>query len=563
MFAEWRGNMNATSCAAATGRQVANRVFICLAMGLMVVSTRQARGQGEQHGAHDLGVVSFPVSCSPAAQTAFNHAVALLHHMTYPQARVAFQQVAKTDSTCGMAHWGVAMTLFQPLWPTRPNAAALQRGWAEASKARALARTDREQLFVAAVEAFFLEPASTDYWLRIRRWEQAMAAAYARLPQDDEVAAFHALSHLATTRSDTVTRANADRAAAILVPLYERNKDHPGAMHYLVHANDVVGRERELLDITRRYDAIAPRNPHALHMPTHIYTRLGEWSKVVSGNLRAAEAALEQPAGERGEYVWDEFPHAIEYVVYAYLQKGADDSASAAIARLRGIPNVEPTFKLAFHLASTQARYALERRDWKEAAAIVPRTPASLAWDRFSWAEAISQFARGLGAVHLGKTAEARTARARLDTLERTMANAREELFARNIRMLRLELDAWLAQAGGKGADGAALLREAAMLEASTPKHAVTPGPTIPALELLGDLLLELKQPGPALEAYKGALARYPNLFNSVLGSARAARASGANAESRTYYQQLLRLADGGGRKDIQAEARAFVAAGR
>ena len=553
--------MNATSCAAAARRQLkANRVLVYLAMGLMVASTRQARGQGEQHGAHDLGVVRFPVSCSPAAQTTFNHAVALLHHMTYPQARVAFQKVAAIDSTCGMAHWGVAMTLFQPLWPTRPNAAALQLGWSEASKARALARTDREQLFVAAVEAFFLEPASTDYWLRIRRWEQAMAAAHTRLPQDDEVAAFYALSHLATTRSDTVTRANADRAASILVPLYERNQDHPGAMHYLVHANDVVGRERELLDITRRYDAVAPRNPHALHMPTHIYTRLGEWSKVVSGNLRAAEAALEQPAGERGEYVWDEFPHAIEYVVYAYLQKGADDSAAAAIASLRRVPNVEPTFKLAFHLASTQARYALERRDWKDAAAIVPRTPASLAWDRFSWAEAISQFARGLGAVHLGKTVEARTARARLDTLERTMANAREELFARNIRILRLELDAWLAQAEGKGADGVALLREAAMLEASTPKHAVTPGPTIPALELLGDLLLELKQPAPALDAYMGALARYPNLFNSVLGSARAARASGANAMSRTYYQQLLRLADGGGRKEILAEARAFIA---
>ncbi|HWP69467.1 MAG TPA: hypothetical protein VNM36_00140 [Gemmatimonadaceae bacterium] len=540
-----------------------SRVLTVLATGIIAASTRQALAQGDHHGAHDLGVVSFPVSCSPAAQAAFNHATALLHHMTYPQARTAFQQVATIDSTCGMAHWGVAMTLFQPLWPTRPNAAALQRGWEEAARARALARTDRESLFVAAVEAFFLEPASTDYWLRIRRWEQAMAAAYARLPQDDEVAAFYALSHLATTRSDTVTRANADRAASILVPLYERNKDHPGAMHYLVHANDVVGRERELLDITRRYDAVAPSNPHALHMPTHIYTRLGEWNTVVSGNLRAAEAALQQPAGERGEYVWDEFPHAIEYVVYAYLQKADDDSAAAAIARLRGIPNVEPTFKLAFHLASTQARYALERRDWKEAAAIVPRTPATLAWDRFSWAEAISQFARGLGAVHLGKTAEARTARARLDTLERTMTNAREELFARNIRMLRLELDAWLAQSEGKGADGIALLREAATLEASTPKHAVTPGPTVPALELLGDMLLEQKQPDPALDAYKGALALYPNLFNSVLGSARAARAAGANAESRVYYQQLLRLADGGNREAIMAEARAFVAGGR
>jgi hypothetical protein len=196
---------------------------------------------------------------------------------------------------------------------------------------------------------------------------------------------------------------HADRAAEILLRVYRQHPEHPGSMHYLVHANDVPGRERELLDITRKYESAAPRNPHALHMPTHIYTRLGDWDGVIRGNLKAAEAALEHPAGENGEFVWDEFPHAIEYLVYAYLQKGAHDEAAAQLKRLLGTARLEPSFKTAFHLASTQARYALERHAWNEAALIAPREPASLDWNRFPWPEAIAQFAHGLGAVHLGK----------------------------------------------------------------------------------------------------------------------------------------------------------------
>ena len=216
-----------------------------------------------------------------------------------------------------------------------------------------------------------------------------MEKVHSAYPDDVEVAAFYALAHLATTRSDTVTRANADRAAEILLRAYDRAPEHPGLMHYLVHANDVPTREQESLEVTRRYDAVAPRNPHALHMPTHIYTRLGDWTAVVRGNQRAAEAALEHPAGERGDLVWDEFPHAIEYLVYAWLQKAADDSALTELQRLRKTERLEPTFKTAFHLASTQARYALERRDWKQAMAIVPREPATLAWDRFGWADGV------------------------------------------------------------------------------------------------------------------------------------------------------------------------------
>jgi len=505
---------------------------------LLVASQSQA-----QHTHESLGTVSFPVSCSQPAQAEFNHAVALLHHMTYPQARAAFQHVAVIDPKCAMAHWGVAMTLFQPLWPTRPSPVALQLGWDEVQQARKLKLLPREQIFVDAAEAFFLDPSSTDYWMRIRRWEEAMEKVYAAFPNDSEAAAFYALAHLATTPSDRVTRANADRAAEILLRIFKKNPNHPGAMHYLVHANDVPGRERELLEITRKYEMVAPHNPHAIHMPTHIYIRLGDWNGVIRGNLRAATVALDYPAGDHGEFVWDEFPHAIEYLVYAYLQKGEDRLALRQINRLQGTKRLEPSFKTAFNLISTRARYALERRAWTEAAMIPPREPVTLDWDRFTWAEGIARFARGLGAAHLGRVNDAKVELDKLAELENRTRKSGEDLFARNLQMLRLELDAWINQTDGKREAAIALMRQAADLEVSTPKHAVTPGPTLPAAELLGDLLMEQRRPREALAAYKRSLELYPRRFNSLLGAVQAARAAGQYSEARVHHRELLRIA--------------------
>jgi len=535
--------------------------------GLIVLSAACAdeiAAEEHAHAGHSLGTVDFPVSCSTRAQSEFNRAVALFHHMTYPEAQKAFEQIAATEPECAMAHWGIAMTLFQPLWPTRPSAEDLQRGWQEVETARSLhPPTKRESLFVAAAEAFFRDPSSTDYWLRIRRWEQAMERVYEAFPDDPEAAAFFALAHLATAPSDTISRAHSDRAAEILLRVYEENPDHPGAMHYLVHANDAPGRERESLEITRKYESVAPRNPHALHMPTHIYTRLGDWDGVIRGNLLAAEAALEHPAGEHGEFVWDEFPHAIEYLVKAYLEKGEDEQALGQVKRLRRTPHLQPSFKTAFHLASTQARYALERRDWNAAARIAPRTPDVVDWDRFSWPEAISWFARGLGAAHLGALDETRAAETRLGELEARTRATGEMLFARNILMLRLELKAWLAHAEARQDSSLALMQEAARLESSTPKHPVTPGPTLPAEELLGDLLLELGRPEDGLAAYRRCLELYPRRFNSLLGGARAARALGEESQARTFYRQLLDVAGSGTRQPALNEARKFLATRR
>jgi tetratricopeptide (TPR) repeat protein len=533
-----------------------------LAIFLAAQPAALAGSDADSHADHSLGTVDFPISCSERARAGFNQAVALLHHMTYSQAGKAFEQVAASDPACAMAYWGIAMTLFQPLWPTRPGMDARQRGWQAVQRALSLGPpTQRERLYVEAAAAFFSEPASQDYWSRIGRWERATARVYAFFPEDADAAAFYALALLATTPSDKVSREHADRAAAILVPVYERNPDHPGTMHYLIHANDVPGRERELLEITRRYEAVAPRNPHALHMPTHIYTRLGDWSAAIRGNLAAADAALEQPAGDHGEFVWDEFPHAIEYLVYAYLQNGADGEAAAQLARLRAMPRLEPTFKTAFHLASIPARDALERRAWDDAARLAPREPAALDWDRFGWPEAITWFARGLGAAHLRRIDDARTARARLAELEAATQRAGENLFARSIGMLRLELDAWLAHLDGRQDASVALMREAAALEVATPKHAVTPGPTLPAEELLGDLLREQQRADEALAAYRRSLSLYPRRFNSVLGAARAAEASGDERSAGSYYQELLDVAAGGGeRQPALTEAQNHVA---
>jgi tetratricopeptide (TPR) repeat protein len=537
---------------------------VCLTVVVATVALAYpVSAQDAPHAEHALGTVRFPVSCTAPAQTEFDRAVALLHHMTYPQARQAFDRVAALDPSCAMAHWGIAMTLFQPLWPTRPNAAELARGWEAAAQAAALAPpTERERLFVASAAAFFKDPASADYWLRIRRWERAMAHVHAAFPQDDEAAALYALSMLAVAPVDTASRTHSQRAAELLLAVYARNPDHPGAMHYLVHANDAPGRERHSLDITGKYERAAPRNPHALHMPTHIYTRLGDWDAVIRGNLAAAEAALAHPAGDRGQFVWDEFPHAIEYLVYAYLQQGADDSAAAQVRRMDSTANLEPSFKTAFHIASTHARQALERHAWREAMALVPRDPPALAWDRFPWPEAVTWFAKGLGAAREGDVAAARAAADRLDSLEAAAGRAGEALFARHIRILRLGVRAWVAHDEGNLPASEALMREAAALEVATPKPAVTPGPTLPAIELLGDLLMAQRRPAEALAAYRRSLELYPRRFNSLLGAARAARGAGDEASARAYYRELLEVARGRSRTEAIVEARAFVRGG-
>jgi tetratricopeptide (TPR) repeat protein len=497
----------------------------------------------DPHPDRPLGSVHLSVSCEAAVQSRFDRAVALLHHMTYPEARKAFADVAAGDSGCAMAYWGIALTLFQPLWPTRPGPEDLEAGWEAVQRAKALAPpTDREQRYIAAAEAFFLEPDSADYWTRIQRWERAMEELHRAHPEDQDAAAFYALALLAIEPPTDRSGDHRERAARILLDLQRQEPTHPGAIHYLIHANDAPGRERESLDVVRGYASIAPDNPHALHMPTHVFVRLGSWEEVIDGNRSAAEAALEHRAGDRGQYVWDEYPHAVEYLVYAYLQRGEDSAAADALDRLRAIPNLEPSFKTAFHSASIPARLSLERKAWAEAAALRPREPGFLDWDRFPWPEAVTWFARGIGSARLGNPVEARRAAERLRELRDRARSAGEELFARQIEVLRLEVSGWLSHVDGGDEEALRLLREAAELEATTPKHAVTPAPTLPADELLGDLLMEIGRPREALEAYERSLQKTPRRLNGLAGAGRAASAIGDRERAAAHYRELLEV---------------------
>jgi tetratricopeptide (TPR) repeat protein len=442
-----------------------------------------------------------------------------------------------------MAHWGIAMSLFQPLWPTWPGPDQLQQGVGGRSKGRGPAPpTEREQLYIAAAEAFFRDPESTDYWERIRRWEEGMDALYQRVPDDQDAATLYALAHLAAAQAGESSLEHHARAAEILQSGHAENPDHRGSIHYMIHANDTRGREHESLEVVRAYAKMAPRNPHALHMPTHLFTRLGEWDEDIEWNLKAAEVALEHAAGDGGQYVWDEFPHAVEYLVYAYLQQGADDAAEGQLERLRSTEQLHPTFKTASHLASIPARYALEVGAWEEAAALVPRPYDALDWDRFPWPEAVIWFARGLGATQLGRLDNTKRALERLGELEQAADQAGEELFTRQIRVLRLAASAWLVHAQGKGELALEQMQAAAELEISTPKHPVTPAPTLPADELLGDLLMEHGTPEEALAAYERSLELHPNRFNSLLGAARAARALEDEETARKFYVNLAQM---------------------
>ena len=530
---------------------------------LFLAAIAGAHAAPQNHAGHAAGSVHFPISCSDSAQLDFDRALVLLHHMTYPQARAGFEAIAAADPDCAMAYWGAAMTLFQPLWPTRPGAADLRLGWQNVQSAQAIVSASaRERAFIGAAAAFFRDPDSTDYWQRIERWAEAMRSVHASYPDDSEASVFYALALLASAQPATLQE-NSRRAVELLRPVYRRNPRHPGAMHYIIHADDIPGRERADLDIVRRYERIAPDNPHALHMPTHIYTRLGDWNGVIRGNLRAAAAALKYPAGAHGEFVWDEFPHAIEYLVYAYLQRGDDVNAAAQIARLRALPNLQPGAKTAFHLASTQARYALERHAWNEAAAIAPRTPGSVDWDRHPWPEAIAWFARGYGAIRSGDADAAARSGERLRQLEAAADKAGEAIFARQIRILGWDLDAWMLHAAGRDDAAVAELRRAVELEGDTPKPAVTPAATLPAPELLGDLLLELARPGEALGAYGLALQRFPRRFNSQLGEMRALAARG---DARGAHDAACRLAGSAlpaGRIAALPEVRRYRASGK
>lgn len=529
---------------------------LALAVGLAAAASLPASAQTDPAG-DALGTVHFEVECAAELQAEFDRALALLHHMMYVESRRAFGEIADRDPGCAMAHWGIAMTMFQPLWhPADPE--ALRKGAEAVRRARELGpATEPGRAILAATEAFYEDPESPDWWARLARWNEAMGEAHRSHPEHTEIAALYALSQLAAAQPAPDRVARNARAAELLLEVLEREPAHPGGVHYTIHANDVSGRADQSLEVVRTYDEIAPSVPHALHMPTHIFVRLGEWPAVIEWNRKSADAALRFPARDA---VSLHYPHAMDYLLYAHLQRGEDERARAVLEEGTGKERYEADFASAFHLAAMPARWVVERRAWEEAAALEPRTPASVDWDRHPWPEAIGRFARGLGATRTGDLASARAAEARMRQLAARARDAGQSDHATYIEIDRRILAGWIAHAAGDAKAAEAEMRKALELERGIQKHPVTPGSLLPAAESLGDLLLEMGRPGEAFVAYETALETWPARYRSLLGAARAARDAGDDAAARDRYAALLEVAgDAEPPRPGVAEARKFL----
>jgi hypothetical protein len=505
--------------------------------------------------AEKLGRVTFPVSCSAAVQRPFERAVALLHSFWYLESLKAFTAVTEADPDCAMGYWGIALSLWYQVW-SPPTPAALRRGAEAIAKAKtATARTPREREYIAAAEAFFKDADTADHRTRVLAYEKAMGEVAARYPDDREAALFHALALQAAADPHDKTYARQKRSAEIAEKVFAAEPDHPGAAHYIIHGYDYPALASRGLGAAGRYAQFAPSVPHALHMPSHIYVLLGMWPEAVQSNVAAA-------AAEKSRGNPDDHMHALDYLVYGYLQQGQDGHARRVLDEARGImadlagrkyDSGRPTAH--FAVAAIETRWAMERGRWSEAAAIEPRP------NRFAHTEAMIYFARAIGAARSGNPAEARTATAELASRRDALTQAKQGYWAEQVEIQRRAAAAWTARAEGKSEEALALMRSAADLEDSTEKHNITPGPIVTARELLGDLLLDLGQPAPAAREYEASLDRAPNRFKAIHGVAKASERAGDRERAKTYYAKLLTLAkEADTERPELTEAKAFRA---
>jgi hypothetical protein len=508
--------------------------------------------QGQAAGTDELGQVHFPVACSADVQQEFARAVALLHSFAFDPSAKAFAAVAQQDPSCGMAHWGVAMArLGNPFnWPL--GLQAIQEGWAAVEKAKAAGgKTAREQAYIAAIEVFYQDAEKIDHRTRALAYERAMEQLSRQYPDDREAAIFYALALNATALPTDKTYANQLKAAEILERIFAEQPNHPGVAHYLIHSYDYPPIADRGLSAARRYANIAPSAPHALHMPSHIFTRLGIWQESIDSN-RASAASTKSHR---------EKLHAMDYMEYAYLQRAQDQAAKRVLDDMNALEkiNVEH-FVSAYALAAIPSRYAVERRQWAEAAALtLPRS--DFPWKRFPQSEAVLVFARALGAARSGDVDAARKDLTRLQELRAALAEAKLGYWQEQVDIQHQEVAAWMARAEGKHQEALQVMRAAADREGATEKATVTPGPIIPARELLGEMFLAENEPQQALQAFEASMQIEPNRFWSLYGAARAAELAGDGDKARTFYTQLLALAGhaDSARPELE-ETRAFLA---
>ena len=487
-------------------------------LSLLVIFPPSSNTQeAHNHGAPEkLGEVSFPISCRPEVQQPFNRGVALLHSFAYTAAEAAFRGVAKQDSRCAMAHWGIAMTSFHQLWDPPLALDAIPSAQREIQLAQQIrADTERERKFITALSLVYQDADTVGYRARASNYERAMKDLAADNRKDAEAQVFYALALLANASPRDKTHTKQKQAADLLEPLFHASPQHPGIAHYLIHAYDNAELASRGLPAARDYSKIAPSAPHALHMPSHIFTLLGLWEDSIASNVAAKDAAHQQ--GNTREEL-----HAMDYLVYAYLQSGRDSDAAQVVEQLRSMSGLNTAdFISAYASTAMPIRYAVERSQWEEAASIVPPKGAPL------HVVAIAVWARGLGLSRGTHSAEARKEADRLRQIELQLRTSGDDYWATQVGIMAREIMAWSAQADGKPGEAATSMRKAADEEDATEKLPVTPGPMIPAREQLGYLLLEQSQPGLALKEFKTALANAPGRRSALQGAARAAELSG------------------------------------
>ncbi|HEY3457380.1 MAG TPA: hypothetical protein VGK64_22560 [Bryobacteraceae bacterium] len=468
-----------------------------------------------------LGAVSFPISCAPGVQNEFNRAVALLHSFAYTAADSAFRSVAERDPHCAIAHWGIAMAQFHQLWDPPLSASTVPVGELEIQRAQALgARSERERKFINALALIYQPDSAIPYATRISRYEQAMCDLPAEERKDTETAVFCALALLSNASPFDKSHARQKKAAVLLEPLSLKYPQHPGITHYLIHAYDNAELAPKGLAAARVYAKIAPSAPHALHMPSHIFTRLGLWDDSIASNLASRKAAHEQ--GDIGEEL-----HAMDYLAYAYLQGGRDSEAAQVLQQLREMQKLDSAdFKIGYASTAIPVRYAVERNRWDEAASIQPPTGSP------PHITAIAVWARGLGLARTGRIAEARAQTGTLRMLEEQLRSSGNRYWAAQVNILNGELMAWTAEAANQHNEALAQMSRAADEEDAMEKLPVTPGPILPAREQLGYLLLEQRQPCRAVKEFKTSLLFAPGRHASLAGASHAAELCGQSRKA-------------------------------
>jgi tetratricopeptide (TPR) repeat protein len=521
---------------------------------LCALLTATSSAQEHQHAfGEKLGAVHFATSCNDGAQKEFDRAVALLHSFQFSNAIQGFQAALGNDSTCGIAEWGIALSQWSnPFAAGMKDKSQLEAGRHSAERGQTIgAKTERERAYIAAVTRLYSDFETTAQRARLLAYRDAMADLATRYHDDHEAQIFYALSLAASEEPTDKTYAARLKAGAILEKLLEQEPDHPGLAHYIIHTYDVPPLAAQALKAARRYSEIAPDAPHALHMPSHTFTRTGYWQDSIDSNVAAAAAA------KRENQTAEEL-HATDYQTYAYLQTGQDEAVRRVLDSLPEIASrFDPKVVVSgaagpsagyFALAAIPARFALERQDWQQAARLQPHvTP-------FPYTEAMTWFARGLGAARLGQAPTAHESVAALTQIRERLSQAGENYWARQVEIQQHAVEAWAALAEGKKEEALRQMKTAAEQEDGTEKSAITPGPLAPARELLGEMLLEMKEPAKALDQFEQTLKKEPRRFRSLYGAAHAAQLSNNLEASQKYFRELLEVcsrADKPGRPEV------------